>query len=205
VNEFTRPRPAVKRIADSTVRRLSLPEVSRGFEGRGLSTISSDELAQSRRYHLRPGSKGPSFFDPSANEAGLLGPDSLAGYVNPRTRPQCRKDPSSLADDRRLVHRGSPEWNPRWPTYDQPIESHAPDLPRANHCLRPSRGFHVAASELGDRVAQPLCRRIRKRQVFRTWAEVVPPRRASHRWRWSRDPDPRILEKTSGKAEGGEL
>src|SRR5437588_13094041 len=39
--------PAVKRIADSTVRRLSAYlRFLEDFEGRGLSTISSDELAR---------------------------------------------------------------------------------------------------------------------------------------------------------------
>jgi redox-sensing transcriptional repressor len=46
VNEFTRP-PDVKRIADSTVRRLSAYlRFLEDFEGRGLATISSDELAK---------------------------------------------------------------------------------------------------------------------------------------------------------------
>jgi len=41
------PWPAVKRIADSTVRRLSAYlRFLEDFEGRGLSTISSDELAR---------------------------------------------------------------------------------------------------------------------------------------------------------------
>ena len=47
MNEFTRPHCAVKRIADSTVRRLSAYlRFLEDFEGRGLSTISSDELAR---------------------------------------------------------------------------------------------------------------------------------------------------------------
>jgi redox-sensing transcriptional repressor len=47
VNEFTSHAPAVKRIADSTVRRLSAYlRFLEDFEGRGLSTISSDELAR---------------------------------------------------------------------------------------------------------------------------------------------------------------
>jgi redox-sensing transcriptional repressor len=46
VNEFTKPRLNVKRIADSTVRRLSAYlRFLEDFESRGLSTISSDELA----------------------------------------------------------------------------------------------------------------------------------------------------------------
>jgi redox-sensing transcriptional repressor len=44
VNQFTNP---VKRIADSTVRRLSAYlRFLEDFEGRGLATISSDELAR---------------------------------------------------------------------------------------------------------------------------------------------------------------
>lgn len=47
MNEFTSPRSSVKRIADSTVRRLSAYlRFLEDFEGRGLSTISSDELAR---------------------------------------------------------------------------------------------------------------------------------------------------------------
>src|SRR5215211_8431003 len=48
VNEFTsRPYAHVKRIADSTVRRLSLYlRFLEDFERRGLQTISSEELAQ---------------------------------------------------------------------------------------------------------------------------------------------------------------
>ncbi|MEX2177945.1 MAG: redox-sensing transcriptional repressor Rex [Gemmatimonadaceae bacterium] len=47
MNEFTKRRPDVKRIADSTVRRLSAYlRFLEDFEGRGLSTISSDELAR---------------------------------------------------------------------------------------------------------------------------------------------------------------
>jgi redox-sensing transcriptional repressor len=46
VNQFTKL-PFVKRIADSTVRRLSAYlRFLEDFEGRGLTTISSDELAQ---------------------------------------------------------------------------------------------------------------------------------------------------------------
>jgi redox-sensing transcriptional repressor len=46
VNEFTKP-AFVKRIADSTVRRLSAYlRFLEDFEGRGLTTISSDELAR---------------------------------------------------------------------------------------------------------------------------------------------------------------
>jgi redox-sensing transcriptional repressor len=46
VNEFTSAR-AVKRIADSTVRRLSLYlRFLEDFEQRGLTTVSSDELAR---------------------------------------------------------------------------------------------------------------------------------------------------------------
>lgn len=47
VNEFTSGVRAVKRIADSTVRRLSAYlRFLEDFEGRGLTTISSDELAK---------------------------------------------------------------------------------------------------------------------------------------------------------------
>jgi redox-sensing transcriptional repressor len=47
VNEFTKRSRDVKRIADSTVRRLSAYlRFLEDFEGRGLSTISSDELAR---------------------------------------------------------------------------------------------------------------------------------------------------------------
>jgi len=47
VNEFTSPRLSVKRIADSTVRRLSAYlRFLEDFEQRGLSTISSEELAK---------------------------------------------------------------------------------------------------------------------------------------------------------------
>ena len=47
MNEFTSANQAVKRIADSTVRRLSAYlRFLEDFEGRGLSTISSEELAR---------------------------------------------------------------------------------------------------------------------------------------------------------------
>jgi redox-sensing transcriptional repressor len=47
VKEFTSPDPHVKRIADSTVRRLSIYlRFLEEFEGRGLATVSSDELAR---------------------------------------------------------------------------------------------------------------------------------------------------------------
>jgi redox-sensing transcriptional repressor len=47
VNQFTKPLRLVKRIADSTVRRLSAYlRFLEDFENRGLSTISSDELAK---------------------------------------------------------------------------------------------------------------------------------------------------------------
>lgn len=47
MNEFTSLPYSVKRIADSTVRRLSAYlRFLEDFEGRGLSTISSDELAR---------------------------------------------------------------------------------------------------------------------------------------------------------------
>ena len=47
MNEFTSAYQAVKRIADSTVRRLSAYlRFLEDFEGRGLSTISSEELAR---------------------------------------------------------------------------------------------------------------------------------------------------------------
>jgi redox-sensing transcriptional repressor len=47
VNEFTRHVDAVKRIAESTVRRLSIYlRFLEEFEGRGLATISSEELAR---------------------------------------------------------------------------------------------------------------------------------------------------------------
>jgi redox-sensing transcriptional repressor len=47
VNEFTSSRHAVKRIADSTVRRLSIYlRFLEEFEGRGLATVSSEELAR---------------------------------------------------------------------------------------------------------------------------------------------------------------
>jgi redox-sensing transcriptional repressor len=47
VNEFTSLHYVVKRIADSTVRRLSAYlRFLEDFEGRGLTTISSDELAR---------------------------------------------------------------------------------------------------------------------------------------------------------------
>lgn len=46
MNEFTSPRP-VKRIAESTVRRLSIYlRFLEEFEDRGLSTVSSEELAR---------------------------------------------------------------------------------------------------------------------------------------------------------------
>ena len=46
VNEFTRSDSDVKRIAESTVRRLSqYLRFLEEFEARGLATISSDELA----------------------------------------------------------------------------------------------------------------------------------------------------------------
>src|SRR5512134_3931790 len=47
VNEFTSLRSIVKRIAESTVRRLSAYlRFLEDFESRGLTTISSDELAR---------------------------------------------------------------------------------------------------------------------------------------------------------------
>lgn len=47
MNEFTSPDYAVKRIAESTVRRLSIYlRFLEEFEGRGLSTVSSEELAR---------------------------------------------------------------------------------------------------------------------------------------------------------------
>jgi redox-sensing transcriptional repressor len=47
VNEFTSADPAVKRIADSTVRRLSIYlRFLEEFEERGLATVSSEELAR---------------------------------------------------------------------------------------------------------------------------------------------------------------
>jgi redox-sensing transcriptional repressor len=47
VNEFTSPRPTVKRIAESTVRRLSAYlRYLEDAEHRGAATISSDELAK---------------------------------------------------------------------------------------------------------------------------------------------------------------
>jgi redox-sensing transcriptional repressor len=47
VNEFTSSRHAVKRIAESTVRRLSIYlRFLEEFEGRGLATVSSEELAR---------------------------------------------------------------------------------------------------------------------------------------------------------------
>ena len=47
MNDFTSFRLAVKRISESTVRRLSLYlRFLEDFEGRGLATISSDELAR---------------------------------------------------------------------------------------------------------------------------------------------------------------
>jgi redox-sensing transcriptional repressor len=47
VNEFTSPDDAVKRIADSTVRRLSIYlRFLEEFEERGAATVSSDELAR---------------------------------------------------------------------------------------------------------------------------------------------------------------
>jgi redox-sensing transcriptional repressor len=47
VNEFTRHVDAVKRIAESTVRRLSIYlRFLEEFEGRGLTTVSSEELAR---------------------------------------------------------------------------------------------------------------------------------------------------------------
>lgn len=47
VNEFTSPGSPLKRIADSTVRRLSIYlRFLEEFEDRGLATVSSDELAR---------------------------------------------------------------------------------------------------------------------------------------------------------------
>jgi redox-sensing transcriptional repressor len=47
VNQFTSPAILLKRIADSTVRRLSIYlRFLEDFEGRGLATVSSDELAR---------------------------------------------------------------------------------------------------------------------------------------------------------------
>jgi redox-sensing transcriptional repressor len=47
VNEFTRPAHAVKRIAESTVRRLSIYlRFLEEFEIRGATTVSSEELAR---------------------------------------------------------------------------------------------------------------------------------------------------------------
>ena len=47
VNEFTSPPPLLKRIAESTVRRLSIYlRFLEEFEGRGLTTVSSDELSR---------------------------------------------------------------------------------------------------------------------------------------------------------------
>jgi redox-sensing transcriptional repressor len=47
VKEFTRPAPVVKRIAESTVRRLSIYlRFLEEFENRGSTTVSSEELAR---------------------------------------------------------------------------------------------------------------------------------------------------------------
>ena len=47
MNQFTSPDHLLKRIADSTVRRLSIYlRFLEDFEGRGLATVSSDELAR---------------------------------------------------------------------------------------------------------------------------------------------------------------
>ncbi len=84
MNEFTSNSPSVKRIAESTVRRLSLYlRFLEDFEQRGLETISSDELARRGGTTSAQVRKDLSFF-------GSFGKRGL-GYSVPELSRQIRE------------------------------------------------------------------------------------------------------------------